>query len=84
MNRILIDKTRHLNSIPREFKVTAIDYNPKTYYEKVGLDATPLSEPPLTKNMFDTEIKNIKEIQPRLNYPCHILAVEYHVKLVTE
>ena len=59
--------TRHLNLRLREFKVPAIDFNVKTCYEMVDLNAALLSESPLTKNMSDTEIetskkRNIKEI----------------------
>lgn len=81
----------HKNFV-REFTVPKINFLANDYVELIDWQTSVITEPPLTKNMAEEDIFNLKNIEGGLStvkpeyakFPCHTQAVERCVKLVTE
>jgi hypothetical protein len=73
----------------REFKVPALNFNATDYFEVINWHSTVITEPPLTSDVSDDDIRSYvksggKSTIEFAKYPCHTQSVERCVKLVTE
>ena len=75
----------HEATEPRKFIVPKINFKAENIYHLIDLTSTTLTEPPLTKELTNTELLdaiNIPLVFPA--YPCDNQAVEHWVKEVTD
>jgi hypothetical protein len=71
----------------RKFIIPKLDFEAGSYYELVNWLNFPTIEPPIARNIADSDLEEAIETGKMLqieNYPCHTQAVERHVKLVTD
>lgn len=88
LRRIIKAREQTKGKNVREFQIPKLNYNAVEYYDLIDWSKEKISEPPITANYSDVEIKNMilseDAILPFEKFPCHTQAVERCVKLVTE
>ena len=68
----------------RKFITPKINTNAKTYYSLSNLSLKDMHEPPALKHLLNKEIEAFQQHKLNLEHPCHNLAVERPIKLVSE
>lgn len=73
----------------RKYQVPPLNLNATEYYDMIDWQSLTVTEPPVTMNMTNDELKDMisAQISPSVIFPlfpCHTQAVERCVKLVTE
>lgn len=73
----------------RAFAMPELLYDSQNYYEMINWQTAEVTEPPVTKTIPDTRIKEFVETGDQPDgliplFPCHTQAVERLIKLVTE
>ena len=69
----------------REYSLPNVDFAATQLSHLLESGASPITEPPITANLTDAEIENIRSEPLAVGaYPVHTVAVERGVKVVTE
>lgn len=87
LRRILRAREKKHNFNIRIFEVPKLNFDAEEYFSLINWSDECLSEPPITQNLKDDEIKDMIKtgsIMKIPNFPCHSQAVERHIKLVTD
>ena len=68
----------------RNFIISKINTNAKTYYSLSSLSLKDMHKPPALKHLLNKEIEAFQKHTLNLEHLCHNRAVERHIKLVFE
>ena len=71
----------------RKFDIPMINFDAKEYTELINWQDTPVTEPPITKELTDEQVEYYMRSGDKFqfdDYPCHTQAVERVIKLVTD
>ena len=75
------------SEVVRQFKLPEINFDAEDYVAMINWQSVTVTEPPLTRDIPETELRKNIENKARLEFkkfPCHTQCVERMIKLVTE
>lgn len=90
--RIMNARKLQKSQTPRRFTVPTLNFGAKVYYDLINWTKVNITEPPLTKKLNKSELRDLVENGEKselweaeiFQLPCHTQATERCVKLVTE